>query len=477
MPGKPPKNKEADLKKQKKGSVRVETPAQSLPGDWLAFPVVALGASAGGLEALEGFFKVVPPTTGAAFVVVSHLDPKHPSMMWELIGRFTTMQVHEVVDGAVLEPNHVYVIPPNFYLSIFHGRFQLTEQEESPGVRMPIDTFLRSLAEDRGSSAVAVILSGTGTDGTLGLRALQASGGIVFVQDPDDAKYDGMPKSAIQTGLVDYVLPVQEIARQLKALLERHVTPEEEPLDETMPIVIQKVLMVLRSKTGHDFSLYKKSTVGRRIRRRMNLHNIKDSAVYIRYLREHPEEAGQLFKELLINVTNFFRDPEAFGALKKTALPELLNDKPDDYTMRVWVPACATGEEAYSIAMIILEYAEETNRDYRFQIFATDMDEASIGKARTAVFPSNIALDVSEDRLAKFFVMDDNGYRVRKDIREGIIFALQDITGDPPFTKIDLVSCRNVLIYMEPELQKKSSVFSIIVSIPAACFSSVLPRA
>ncbi len=455
MRGKPPKKKEADLKKQKKDNARGEAPAQTRHAGRHAFPVVALGASAGGLEALEGFFKVIPPTTGAAFVVVSHLDPKHPSMMAELIGRFTAMQVREVADGAALEPNHVYMIPPSFYLSIFHGRLQLTEQEESPGVRMPIDTFLRSLAEDRGSSAVAIILSGTGTDGTLGLRALQASGGIVFVQDPDDAKYDGMPRSAIQTGLADYVLPVQEIARQLKTLLERHITREEEPLDETMPAVIQKVLMALRSKTGHDFSFYKKSTVGRRIRRRMNIHNIKDSAVYIRYLREDPEEAGQLFKELLINVTNFFRDPEAFDAVKKTALPKLLSDKPDDYTIRVWVPACATGEEAYSIAMIILEYAEETNRDYRFQIFATDMDGASIDKARMAVFPSNIALDVSEVRLAKFFVTEDNGYRVRKDIREGIVFALQDIAGDPPFTKIDLVSCRNVLIYMEPELQRK----------------------
>ena len=455
MPGKPPKKKGADLKKQKKVHAKGDTPVQNPPAGQQPFPVVALGASAGGLEALEGFFKIIPPTTGAAFAVVSHLDPKHPSMMSELIGRFTTMQVHEVTDGIAPEPNHVYMIPPNRYLSIFQGKFQLKEQEKPPGVRMPIDTFLRSLAEDRGSSAVVIILSGTGTDGTLGLRALQASGGMVFVQDPDDAKYDGMPRSAIQTGLADYVLPVEEIARQLMILLERHIAREEEPLDETTPDVIQKILMVLRSKTGHDFSLYKKSTVGRRIRRRMNIHNIKDSAGYIRYLREQPDEAELLFKELLINVTSFFRDPEAFDALKKTVLPELLRDKPDDYTIRVWVPGCATGEEAYSIAIAILEYAEETDRDYRFQIFATDMDEASINKARIASFPSNIALDVSEDRLAKFFVMEENGYRVRKDIRERIVFALQDFAGDPPFTKIDLISCRNVLIYMEPELQKK----------------------
>lgn len=454
MSGKRPK-KEADLKNQNEEQTKGDTLAQNPPAGQQAFPVVALGASAGGLEALEAFFKIVSPTTGAAFTVISHLDPKHPSMMAELIGRYTTMQVHEAIDGIALEPNHVYMIPPNRYLSIFQGKLQLKEQEQPPTVRMPIDTFLRSLAEDRGSSAVAIILSGTGTDGTLGLRALQASGGIVFVQDPDDAKYDGMPRSAIQTGLADYVLPVEEIARQLMTLLERHIAREEESLDETTPDVIQKILMVLRSKTGHDFSLYKKSTMGRRIRRRMNIHNIKDSAGYIHYLREHPDEAELLFKELLINVTSFFRDPEAFDALKKTALPELLRDKPDDYTIRVWVPGCATGEEAYSIAIEILEYAEDTNRDYRFQIFATDMDEASINKARIALFPSNIALDVSEDRLAKFFVTEEHGYRVRKDIREGIVFALQDIAGDPPFTKIDLISCRNVLIYMEPDLQKK----------------------
>ncbi|MBP1749354.1 MAG: putative sensor protein [Deltaproteobacteria bacterium] len=455
MPGKPPKKKEADLKKQRKVHAKGESLAQALPAGRQPFPIVALGASAGGLEALEGFFKIIPPTTGAAFAVISHLDPKHPSMMSELIGRFTAMQVHEVTDGLAPEPNHVYMIPPNRYLSIFRGKFQLKEQEKSPGVRMPIDAFLRSLAEDRGDLAVAIILSGTGTDGTLGLRALQAAGGIVFVQDPDDAKYDGMPRSAIQTGLADYVLSVKEIAEQLATLLERHFERKGEPEDETAPGVIQKVLMVLRSKTGHDFSLYRKSTVGRRIRRRMNIHNIKDSAGYIHYLQEHPDEAELLFKELLINVTNFFRDPEAFDALKKKALPELLRDKPDDYIIRVWVPGCATGEEVYSIAMVILEYAEETNRYYRSQIFATDMDEASIGKARMAVFPSNIALDVTEDRLAKFFVTEENGYRVRKDIREGIVFALQDIAGDPPFTKIDLVSCRNVVIYMEPELQKR----------------------
>ncbi|MHB8111414.1 MAG: chemotaxis protein CheB, partial [Syntrophorhabdaceae bacterium] len=408
MPGKTPKKagEEARIKHSKV----VGAPEQILPPLHPSLPVIAMGASAGGLEAFETFFKNVSPITGAAFVVISHLDPKHPSIMSELIGRFTTMDVHEAADDTALQPNHVYVIPPNRDLSIFHGRLQLTEQLKSPGVRMPIDTFLRSLADDRGDSAIAIILSGTGTDGTLGLRALQASGGVIIAQDPDEAKYDGMPRSAIKTGLADYVLPVKEIAEQLATLLERHFGRKDEPV-ETTPDAIQKVLMVVRSKTGHDFTLYKKSTVGRRIRRRMNIHNIKDSAGYIRYLREHPKEADNLLKELLISVTNFFRDPDIFENLKETAFPELLRDKPDDYAMRAWVPGCATGEEAYSLAIVMQEYAEEKGRDYRFQIFATDIDEAAVGKARIGLFPSNIALDVSEARLAKFFVMEEAGYR------------------------------------------------------------------
>jgi two-component system CheB/CheR fusion protein len=376
-------------------------------------------------------------------------------MMSELISRFTRMQVHEASDGVAVEPNHVYVIPPNRDLAIFHGRLQLSEQEKAQGVRMPIDSFLRSLAaEDQGDRAVAVILSGTGSDGTLGVRALQAAGGLIFVQDPNDARYDGMPRSAIQTGLADYVLPAGEIPRQLAVLFERYPASKEEPLDD-MPSVIQKVLMVVRSKTGHDFSLYKKNTMIRRIRRRMNVQNLPTPADYVRYLREHPEEVEQLFKELLITVTSFFREPEAFDAMKKTILPEILRDKPDDYTMRIWVPGCATGEEAYSIAIAVREYAEETGHDYRVQMFATDMDETSVTTARTAFFPSNIALDVTSTRLAKYFVKEETGFRVRKDIREGIVFAVQDVAKDAPFTKVDLVSCRNVLIYMEPELQNK----------------------
>ena len=419
------------------------------------FPIVALGASAGGLEAFEQFFKNLPPTTRAGFVVLSHLDPKHSSIMTELIARFTPMTVHEAADGVEVKAKHVYVIPPNKDLSIFHGKLQLTEQAKAAGTRMPIDFFLRSLAQDQGEKAVAIILSGTGSDGTLGVRDVQGAGGTVFVEDPASAKYDGMPRSAVQTGLVDHVLPVGEIARRLSSLLERYRTTGKEPPDERMTDVMQKILMTVRSRTGHDFALYKKNTITRRIRRRMNVHTIENPAAYFRYLQEHPDEVQQLFKELLINVTSFFREPEAFDVLKKTVLPELLHNKPSDYTIRVWVPGCATGEEAYSIAMLIREYTEERHQDYKVQMFATDIDEESIAQARSGFFPSNIAADVPANRLTKFFIKEETGFRVKKDIREMIVFAVQNVAKDAPFTRLDLVSCRNVLIYMEADLQGK----------------------
>ena len=417
------------------------------------FPVVALGASAGGLEAFEQFFENLPQNLRAAFVVISHLDPRHSSMLSELISRFTQMEVREVLDGVAVEPGRVYVIPPNKDMTIFHGRLLLSELKTSPGTRMPIDSFFRSLAEDAGDRAVAVILSGTGTDGTLGVRALQADGGVVFVQEPSSAKFDGMPRSAIQTGLADYILPAEEIAGQLATLFERYLSREAETPDEAN--MIRKVLMIVRAKTGHDFSQYKKNTMSRRIKRRMSIHNLQNIADYIRYLGERPEEVRQLLREMLINVTNFFRDPEAFEVLAKNVLPELLHDKPDDYVLRVWVVGCATGEEAYSIAMAVREYAEETGRDYKVQIFATDLDETSIATARAGIFPANIALDVPQSRLAKFFLKEEKSYRVRKDIRDGIVFAVQDVAKDAPFTRLDFLSCRNVLIYMESELQER----------------------
>ncbi|HEX2966201.1 MAG TPA: chemotaxis protein CheB [Syntrophorhabdaceae bacterium] len=418
-------------------------------------PIVVLGGSAGGLEAFEQFFRNLTSKTGAAFIVISHLDPKHSSMMSELIGRYSSMNVREAADNITIEPDHVYVIPPNTDLSISKGRLRVQKPSKIPGIHMPIDLFLRSLAENPSDRAIAVILSGTGTDGTLGVRALQAAGGLVFVQDPSDAKYDGMPRSAIATGLADYVLRVAEIPQQLTAVLARLPLKERKATDQEGADMVQKVLAVVRAKTGHDFSQYKKNTMLRRIKRRMNIHNIEGFDAYIQMLRQHQDEIKQLFKELLINVTSFFREPEAYEVLKKTILPQILSDKPDDYTIRIWVVGCATGEEAYSIAITVKEYSAEHGKDYRVQMFATDLDEKSIAQARTGLFPANITLDVPPATLASFFVSEENGYRVRKDVRESIIFAIQDAGKDAPFTRLDLVSCRNVLIYMEPELQNK----------------------
>ena len=420
-----------------------------------AFTVVALGGSAGGLEAFETFFRSLPDTLNAAFVVISHLDPKHASMLSELIARFTKMKVNEAQDDIAVEPGSVYVIPPNRELSIYQGRLRLTGPKDTITLRMPIDYFLRSLADDQGERAVAIIMSGTGTDGTLGIRAVQAAGGVVFVQNPTDARYSGMPQSAIQTGVADYILAVKDMAGQLVALLEKgHAAVPEDQVPSDI-VEVQKVLSVVRVKTGHDFSQYKKNTMNRRIRRRMNVTNMPSIDEYIGFLRGHPDEVDNLFKELLITVTSFFREPDAFDTLKRTILPDMLSNEPDDCTVRVWVPGCATGEEAYSLAILIREFAEETGRDYKVQMFATDIDEASIVQARAGLFPANIALDVTEHRLAKYFVKEPTGYRVRKDIRESIVFATQDVVKDAPFTRLDIVSCRNVLIYMEPELQGK----------------------
>lgn len=426
---------------------------QAFSGQKELFPVIALGASAGGLEALEQFFKNLPYPTGAAFVIISHLAPTHSSIMSEIISRFTRLKVEEASEGIEVRPDHVYVIPPNRDLAIFHGHLQLTHIERTTGARTPIDYFVRSLAEDMGDKAIMVILSGTGSDGTLGLRSVQGAGGVVFVQDPADAKYDGMPQSAIHTGLADYVLPAHEIPHKLMDFLARYGSKQEMLEEKGIPEMILKILRVIRSKTGHDFSHYKKKTIIRRVQRRISVHNL-EPAEYLRYIQEHADEARHLFKELLINVTSFFREPEAFAVLKTTILPELLNDK-QNYTLRVWVPGCATGEEAYSIAMVIREYAEDTGHDYKAQIFATDIDDDSVAQARTGIYPPNITLDVSHDRLAKFFVKEDAGYRVKKDIREMIIFANQNAIKDAPFTRLDIVSCRNLLIYLETDLQAR----------------------
>ena len=418
-----------------------------------AFPIVGLGASAGGLEAFELFFRHMPPVSGMAFVLVSHLDPSHASILTEILQRSTAMPVVEVLDQMKVEADHVYVIPPNRDLAIFHGTLQLFVPDQPRGHRMPVDDFFRSLAEDQGSCAIGIILSGTGTDGTLGLRAILGAGGVSLVQQPENAKYSGMPESAINAGYATKVLTVDKMPEVLMAGLLALNNPPIAAAALTSNL--NRILLQLRSATGHDFSLYKKSTIGRRIERRMSMHDITSMELYSRYLKEHPAESGKLFKELLINVTSFFRDPEAFDALKTEIIPLLLREKPEDYVVRIWVAGCATGEEAYSIAILLAEYMEEVQVNFKVLLFATDLDDDAINIARNGFYPPNIAQDISPERLRRFFVKEDRGFRVKKHIREMVIFAIQNVIKDPPFTRLDLLSCRNLMIYLEPEVQHR----------------------
>ena len=419
------------------------------------FPIVGMGASAGGLEAFEQFFRSVPPDSGMAFVLVSHLDPSHASILTEILQRTTAMPVVEAQDQMAVAPNGVYVIPPNRDMAIFHGVLQLSVPEQPRGQRMPIDAFLRSLADDQGENAIGIILSGTGTDGTLGLRAILGAGGVSLVQEPATAKYDGMPASVIQAGYATHVLPVEKMPEALLAGIHTLAARQETPPAPTAVSGMNRILMLLRSATGHDFSLYKKSTIGRRIERRMSQHNLADTEVYARYLKEHSAEVHTLFKELLINVTSFFRDAEAFVTLKQDVLPLLFESKPEGYAFRVWVAGCASGEEAYSIAMLLREFMDETRQEFKIQLYATDLDEDAIAVARTGLYPPNIVQDVHPERLRRFFIKEESGYRVKKDIREMVVFATQNVIKDPPFTRLDLLSCRNLMIYLEPELQNR----------------------
>ncbi len=426
-----------------------------------AFPIVGIGASAGGLEAFEQFFRACPADTGMAFVLVPHLDPGHESLLAEILQRSTAMQVLEALDQIAVEPNHVYVIPPNREMAILNGVLQLSVPELVRGQRMPIDGFLRSIAEDQAERAIGIILSGTATDGTLGLRAILGSGGVCMVQEPSTAKYDGMPSSAINAGYATHVLPAEQMPTMLLEVTRQSVYRQRmAPVaPEKVQSGINQILLQLRNATGHDFSLYKKSTIGRRIQRRMAQHAIEDEAVYAHFLKGNPTETQLLFRELLINVTSFFRDPEAFVALKDTILPALLKGKPAGYDFRVWVAGCATGEEAYSIAIVLRELQDEIlalhDQELHIQIYATDLDEDAIAVARTGRYPPNIAQDVTPERIRRFFIKDDAGYKVKKDVRDMVVFAAQNVIKDPPFTKLDLLSCRNLMIYLETELQNR----------------------
>lgn len=424
----------------------------------LPFPIVGIGASAGGLEAFERFFTHTPPDTGMAFVLVQHLDPKHKSILSELVRRYTKMTVREVEDGMAVEPSTVYVIPPNRNMALLHGSLHLLEPSQIPGVRTPIDFFFRSLAEDRKEKAICIVLSGTGTEGSMGLRAVKGDGGMVMVQDPASAKYDGMPRSAIATGLVDYVLSPEKMADQLIRYVRHSLddvsagTTDAANKDSGL---LQKIFILVRSQTGHDFSYYKQNTILRRIERRMAVNQITRLSDYVRYMQDDPREAVTLFKDLLIGVTNFFRDKEAFEALRDKAIPKLFGNRSPDNPVRIWAPGCATGEEAYSIAMLCQDFIRATGRNLPVQIFATDIDSDAIEAARLGLYPDSIAVDVPPQYLERFFTREDSSFRINKEIRDRVVFALQNVITDPPFSKIDLISCRNLLIYLGPELQKK----------------------
>jgi two-component system CheB/CheR fusion protein len=422
------------------------------------FPVVAIGASAGGLEALDEFFTSLPKNPGMAFVVIQHLDPNHTALLPELLQRNTTMTVMQVTDRLKINPNCVYVIPPNKSMSVLNGVLHLFKPVEQRGVRLPIDFFFRSLAEDKQEKSIGIILSGMGSDGSLGLKAIKEKNGIALVQEPETAKFDGMPVSAIAAVNADIVAPAGELPSKLIAFL--NFTPAIKPDAETdlkATSNLEKIIILLRAQTGHDFSLYKKNTLFRRIERRMSVHQIDKIASYVRFLQENPKESEILFKELLIGVTSFFRDASVWKKLHESILPDLIRKMPNGHIIRAWIPACSTGEEAYSLAIVFKEVVEKQKpkKNITLQIFATDLDVDAIDIARKGVFPSNIAADVSKERLSLFFKSQEDGYRVNNAIREMVVFAPHNVIKDPPFTKMDFISCRNLLIYMEPELQKK----------------------
>jgi chemotaxis methyl-accepting protein methylase len=420
--------------------------------------VVGIGASAGGLEAFEQFFTNMRADSGMAFVLIPHLAPEHKSMMVELLTRYTKMGVFQAENGMRVDPNCVYVIPPNKDMAIMKRTLQLLEPVDRRGLRHPIDYFFRSLAEDQGERAVCIVLSGTGSEGTLGLRAIKEKGGLVLVQDPKTTRYDGMPGSAISTGVVDYVLPPDKMPGQILRYLKHTDARPLKPAvitETTLGDPLKKIIFLIRSKNGHDFSLYKQNTLVRRIEKRMAILQIGSKADYAAFLRSNPQEIDLLFRELLIRVTNFFRDGEAYEIVKEKALPLLFKDLPPEQPVRIWVPACSTGEEAYSVAIVVQEYISTLKQKYSVQIFATDIDKDAIDMARTGLYPEGISVDVSPERLNRFFTRKAAAYKIKEEIRKMIVFAVQNIIRDPPFTKLQMISCRNVLIYFDAELQKK----------------------
>lgn len=426
------------------------------------FPIIGIGASAGGLAAFEAFFSAIPSGTepGMAFVLVQHLTPDHKSILVDLIRSYTHMLVFEVTDGMAVQANCVYIIPPGRDMAFFGGRLQLLDPVVPRGHRQSIDFFFRSLAKELGARAICIILSGTGYDGTEGLRAVKGEGGMIMVQHPDSAEFNGMPLSAIGTGLTDYQLLPAEMPAQILDYVAHTLHPAltatagQDYLGEA---ALQKIFVLLRTQSGHDFSKYKPGTIRRRIERRLAVHHLTTLDNYLNHIQKNPAEIEALFRDLLIGVTSFFRDPLAFKALEEKVIPRLFAGKPADGVIRVWSTGCSTGEEAYSLAILLQESMERFKNNLKVLIFATDIDSQAIATARTGIYPTNIADKITPDRLARFFTLEPDGssYRIHKKIRELLIFSEQNVIKDPPFSKLDLISCRNLLIYLGADLQKK----------------------
>jgi two-component system CheB/CheR fusion protein len=426
---------------------RPEEPQQSTP------IIVGVGASAGGLKALETFFSEVHPGNNIAYVVLQHLMREHESMLVDLLRKKTDIPVQEITDGIQIDANNVYVCPPHKEINIYNGTIQLFEPDNANTALHPIDSFLRSLAREAGRKAACVILSGTGTDGTLGLKEINAHNGLCIAQSSDTAQYDGMPMSAIETGFVDYILAPQDMPEAIRSYFKnytvsRAVSRPEGPW-------LNKIFSLLKEKTQHDFSHYKINTILRRITRRMNLNEIKEQEEYVQLLKQNPGELEALFSELLIGVTSFFREHEAFETLKKHVLPDMLANRDGNETVRVWVPGCSTGEEVYSLGIVFKEVLERRGLHIPIQIFATDIDSAAIERARHGRYPDSIEADVSMDRLKRYFVKQDDFYIIKREIRDLIVFSIHDVLKDPPFTSLELVCCRNLLIYLNTDAQKK----------------------
>jgi two-component system, chemotaxis family, CheB/CheR fusion protein len=444
-----------------------ETPSPESSSSTGAFPIVGIGASAGGLEAFTQLLQHIPVTTGLAFVLVQHLDPTHESMLPELLSRVTKMPVRQVQKGMTVEPNHIYVTPPNANMSISGMTLRLVSRSETHGLHMPIDHFFRSLAQQHGSRAIGIILSGAGSDGALGLAEIKDQGGITFVQDVRTARFPGMPHSAIMYGGIDFILAPAGIAQELARVAQHPYVisqpsgREEEPPVDPPPTIqslsqdgLSQIFRLLRATRGIDFTFYKQSTIQRRITRRMTLCKMDSLVEYAQYINDHHEELEALYHDLLIKVTGFFRDPESFEALKSEVFPIILRDRPANRPVRIWVPGCASGEECYSIAICLLEFLGDRVIDTPIQFFATDIDEIALARARSGRYIENIALDISPERLRRYFMKVDQNYQIIHTIREQCTFARHDLCRDPPFSNLDLISCRNVLIYLDLAMQK-----------------------